>query len=241
MTTPAMLPLAEASAETDAAAILRKADEYRNFKGKSFSFDLVLTNHGNKNGRKFNLSADIRDAHTSLVIYENPTSEKGKAMLMNGNNLWFYSPGIRKPLRITPQQRLVGEASNGDVASTDFSGDYNAELAGEEKLYNMDYYKLKLTAKPGHAAAYQMLYLWVRKSDFKPYKAQFYAPSGKPLKSAFYTKFEQIPRYSKEQLTELTIINALDKRKRTTMQYSNFEIKRFPETRFQPTSLSRLR
>jgi len=37
-----------------------------------------------------------------------------------------------RPIRISPLQRLMGQASNGDVARTSFTVDYNAKSATEE-------------------------------------------------------------------------------------------------------------
>ena len=118
-----------------AVELLQKADEYRNFKGKSFAFDLKLTSIEPGEAEKtFLLKAEILNAHTSLIIYADPVSERGKALLMDKSNLWFHSPLSSKPIRITPQQRLLGEASNGDVASTDFSGDYDPTYLKHETV-----------------------------------------------------------------------------------------------------------
>lgn len=234
---------AGASTAADAEAILAGADAYRNFRDRSFTFDLVLRSQSpGKDEKVFGLEVEIKDSHTSLVKYVEPVSERGKAMLMAGNNLWFQAPHNRKPIRITPQQRLLGEASNGDVASTDFSGDYEPELVGSESVDGTDCHKLKLTAKDGSPAAYKSLLLWVRKDDLAPVKAEFFAPSGKPLKTAWYKRYEPVAAADdKLQLTEIEIVNALNEQQRTVMEYSNFAIQDLPDAHFNPRYLSRLR
>lgn len=226
----------------DAHAILDGADDYRNFRDKSFTFDLVLRSRAPGKAEKvFGLAAEIKDPHTSLIRYVSPTSERGKALLMSGNNLWFQSPNNRKPIRITPQQRLLGEASNGDVANTDFSGDYSPKLLGTESVGGKPCYKLELSAKPGSLAAYERLLLWVNKSDLAPVKAEFFAPSGKTLKTAWYRRFEPVAAAGgKMQLVEVEIINALNDRQRTVMEYSNFAVKSLPASRFNVRALARL-
>ena len=232
------VPVAGAT-PTDAAGILAGADAYRNFRDQSFSFDLALHSQvPGKDEKAFGLKVEIKDSHTSLVKYVDPVSERGKAMLMAGNNLWFQSPNNRKPIRITPQQRLLGEASNGDVASTDFSGDYEPQLAGDESIDGVECHKLKLTAKDGSPAAYKSLLLWVRKNDLAPVKAEFFAPSGKPLKTAWYRRFEPVEAAGgKRQLTEIEIVNALNDRQRTVMEYSNFAVRDIPDSHFNPRYL----
>jgi hypothetical protein len=234
---------AAVAAAPGATEILAGADAYRNFRDQSFTFDLVLRSQSpGKDEKVFGLEVEIKDSHTSLVKYVAPVSERGKAMLMAGNNLWFQAPHNRKPIRITPQQRLLGEASNGDVASTDFSGDYDPELIGGEQVDGIDCYKLRLTAKEGSPAAYKSLLLWVRKDGFAPVKAEFFAPSGKPLKTARYRRYEPVEAAGgKLQLTEIEIVNALNEQQRTVMEYSNFAIRDLPDAHFNPRYLSRLR
>lgn len=227
----------------EAKEILAKADEYRNFRGKSFSFDLTLISHeAGEADKSFKLRAEILNSHTSLVVYADPPSEQGKALLMDGKNLWFSTPSNSKPIRITPQQRLLGEASNGDVASTDFSGDYEPVVAGRETVDGQPAIRLKLTAKPDSLAAYSTLELWVREKDSAPVKADFYGPSGKLLKTAYYRKFEALPAADgKLQLTELEIVNALNSAKRTVMRYGHFNVGELPATHFTTSYLSKLR
>lgn len=235
-------PAAGATDSADAAQILSAADAYRNFRDQSFTFDLVLrSEEPGKDEKVFGMEVEIKDSHTSLVKYMEPVSERGKAMLMAGNNLWFQAPTNRKPIRITPQQRLLGEASNGDVASTDFSGDYSPELLGDEPVDGVACYKLALSAKPGSLAAYRSLHLWVRKDDGAPVKAEFFAPSGKLLKTAWYRRYEPVAAAGgKLQLTEIEIVNAVNNKRRTVMEYSNFAIREIPDSHFNPRYLSRL-
>ncbi len=242
-TPPAPAPAAAATDNAEAQALLTRADEFRNFRGKAFSFDLTLVSHEEGEASKsFKLNARILNPHTSLVVYADPPSEQGKALLMDGNNLWFSTPTNSKPLRITPQQRLLGEASNGDVASTDFSGDYSPSVVARESLDGANTIKLELAAKPGSLAAYGKIWLWVRANDAAPVKADFFGPSGKLLKTAHYRKYETLASLGgKRQLTELEIVNALNPGKRTVMQYAGFKLGELPETMFTTAYLTRLR
>jgi outer membrane lipoprotein-sorting protein len=225
-------------------ALLTKADEYRSFRGQAFSFELTLINREQgQDERAFKLDARILNAHTSLIVYEQPTAEQGKALLMDGSNLWFSTPSTSRPIRITPQQRLLGEVSNGDVASTDFSGDYTAEVAAREAVDNTPAVKLDLSPKAGSMAAYGRVHLWVAEGDSKPLKADFFGPSGKLLKTAHYRKYETLPAKlgGKRQLVELEIINALNPAKSTVMRYADFKLGELPNSMFTTAYLAKLR
>ena len=238
----AALP-ATAPAAPDAVALLERADGYRNFRGKPFAFDLGLTSiEPGESERSFRLRAEILDPHTSLVSYIGPATERGKALLMNGSNLWFYSPSSSKPIRITPQQRLLGEASNGDVASTDFSGDSTPVWLASESVDGVACQKLELTAKPGTLATYQKLHLWLRSDDARPVKADFFAPSGKLLKTAYYRRYEPVAAAGgKPQLTEIEIVSAAGEDKRTLMRYENFSLAPLAPERFSLGNLGKSR
>ena len=47
--------------------------------------------------------------------------DTGKLMLKNGNDLWFYDPANQASVRISPDQRLLGQAANGDVVTSPFA------------------------------------------------------------------------------------------------------------------------
>lgn len=224
-----------------ATDLLARVDEYRNFKDTAFSFDLELVSEEkNKEPKTFGLHAKILNSHTSLVVYREPVREQGKALLMNGQHLWFFSKMAKKPIRITPQQRLLGEASNGDVASTDFSGDYLPQLANDAKAGASEMV-LQLDAKPDALAAYHKILLWVDAGTAQPKKAEFYTESGKHLKTAYYTRFEALAdQGNKLQLVELEIHNALTEGNITRMSYRNFRSEDLQENQFRPEQISRL-
>src|SRR6185437_16698593 len=62
--------------------------------------------------------------YRNLARYVEPPSDLGKMFLMNGEVMWFYDPAAATGIRISPQQRLLGEASVADVLSLNLSRDY---------------------------------------------------------------------------------------------------------------------
>ena len=52
-----------------------------------------------------------------------PARNKGETMLFNDRNIWFFKPGLKKPVAISPRQKLMGQAANGDIASTNYARD----------------------------------------------------------------------------------------------------------------------
>ncbi|HJW33632.1 MAG TPA: outer membrane lipoprotein-sorting protein [Holophagaceae bacterium] len=104
--------------------------------------------------------------------------EKGRSVLVLGDDMWLLLPNTKRPVRVSPQQRLLGPASGGDIARTRFQEDYSAEVTGEETVEGESCHRLELKARRP-AVAFQKATLWVAKVGRRPVKAEFRMASGK--------------------------------------------------------------
>jgi outer membrane lipoprotein-sorting protein len=117
------------------------------------------------------------------VWFLEPASAKGQEMLKVGDNMWVYMPNLKRALRIASRESFQGgDFNNGDVLRVNYVADYNAKLvpSTDDLLY-----ALELTAKSGEAS-YDRIKLWLRKDKRLPVKAEYYAASGKLLRSASF-------------------------------------------------------
>ena len=164
----------------DAASILARSDEFRNPLG-SFAIDVELTSYDGAHSDTSKFRVYGKGSDRSVVEFTAPATEKGKFLLMLRDAMWIYMPSASRPIRISPLQRLMGQASNGDVARTNFSVDYDATNVETDG----DAWVLDLAAKDP-AIAYARIRLWVDKSTSEPARADFYVVSGKLIKRATY-------------------------------------------------------
>ncbi|HJV91768.1 MAG TPA: outer membrane lipoprotein-sorting protein [Holophagaceae bacterium] len=104
--------------------------------------------------------------------------EKGRSVLVLGDDMWLLLPNAKRPVKVSPQQRLLGPASGGDIARTRFQEDYAAEITGEEIVEGEPCHRLELKARRP-AVAFQKATLWVAKAGRRPVKAEFRMASGK--------------------------------------------------------------
>jgi hypothetical protein len=109
--------------------------------------------------------------------------EKGRSVLMLGDQMWLLLPGSKRPLKVTPQQRLMGSAAGGDVARTRFREDYLVQTLAEENLDGRSCWRLELTAKRPSLSARQVV-LWVAREGNLPIRAEFRLASGKLARTA---------------------------------------------------------
>ncbi len=179
----------------------------------------------------------IKGDDRTLVKFLND-DVKGQYLLMLEDAMWIYMPNTRKPIRITPLQRLLGNASNGDVARTRYAGDYAPTLKGEETVDGIPCYILNLAAKR-EGATYNRVELWLRKEDARPKKAEIYLASGKHYKTIFYDTFTTV--HDRLLLSQMTILDRLREGSKTVMTFSGYTPKEIPEKFFNKDYLEKLR
>jgi outer membrane lipoprotein-sorting protein len=188
------------------------------------------------------LSAGVGQ-HKNLVQYVSPARDVGKLVLLNGSIMWFYDPASKASIRISPQQRLTGQASEGDVLTVNLAHDYDAKIQGEESIQDADKTKrdawhLELT-RSTNEAMYAKLDYWVEKGTYRPIKAKFFTDSGRVLKIAYYRHYEK--RLGEDRPTETIIIDGVDTNLVTKITYSDFRTEELPDEWFQRDNLPRFK
>jgi outer membrane lipoprotein-sorting protein len=212
-------------------AILARVDRMRN-PPDSFAIDVELTaiSGAKSESQKFRVYG--RGSDRSVVEFTWPQSEKGKYLLMLRDAMWIYLPTASKPIRISPMQRLMGQASNGDVARTSFGADYNAASVETDG----DNWRLELAAKDP-SVAYARVQLWVDKASYEPRRADFYVASGKLIKRAWYREYGQLD--GRHVVTAIEIEDLLRTGNRTLMHYSGLASQDNPERMFTKDGFAR--
>ena len=237
-----------APAGHDPQAILAASDEVRN---PSQPFSNVVTLLEYRSGQQTDTNTlqvySKMDAASgrfrNLIRFVAPARDANKLMLKNGNDLWFFDPASKASIRLSPQQRLLGQAANGDVVTVNLARDYHAELLGEEELadgerVNRRCYRLRL-AQHSPDVTYDHIEMWIEVGSSRPVKAQFFAESDRLLKTAYYRKFQN--QLGQERPTEIVIIDGLDPNWVTVMRYSEYAWRDVPDSWLQRDYLPRFK
>ena len=178
----------------------------------------------------------------NLVRYAEPPRDAGKLVLLKGGNLWFYDPASKASIRISPQQRLTGQASEGDVLTVNLARDYATTIVGEENLLDADHtsrdcWHLEMKAATPEAA-YNRVEYWVERGTNRSVKGKFYADSGRLLKIAYYHHYEQ--QLGAMRPTEVILIDAVNSNLATTINFSDYRFQEIPDAWFQRDYLPRV-
>lgn len=221
----------------DSQSILKKVDAFR----VPFEHFLVRTRITTYEGDRMKetalFDAYINGNDKSLVVQKEGKNKDMKILYVD-EKLWVQLPSSRRPIRITPIQRLMGQASNGDVAMVSYGDDYTAEFLCEEMVNNVLCHKLLLIARK-KSATYHKIFLYVRKIDYRPVKAEFLLISGKHFKTAFYDHYMRIG--NQMILKKMTIFDEVRKDQKTIFEYEKIQEKRLATKFFNKNYLVHVR
>ena len=173
----------------------------------------------------------------SLVLMQSP-GEKGQKVLMLGDDFWLVMPGSQRPLRITPMQKLLGDASTGDIATMRWAGDYTGQLVGEEpcsaeaKTPVCLHLSLQAARK---GVTYQRIELWIGQTRHEPVRADLFVQSDKLAKQArFVVDMAAHPA----SVSEMVLVDQLSNKKETRIRYLARKDRTVPEEWLNPMFLA---
>lgn len=146
-------------------------------------------------------------ASSDSVVEMLAPAERGRRVLMTDDAVWLHIPTSARPIRITPLQRLLGQANTGDVGRLVWATSYR--IAGSEDAAALTRPALDAAAtavgarfRPlaGHplrllhleavnaTATYPRLDVWISAVDLVPIRADYFLTSGKRQKTGWFTE-----------------------------------------------------
>jgi len=223
----AMLALsAPVALALDGDEILRQVD--RRLNPESYEMYRKLINI-EPDGRKkeFVLFSVKKGRDAMIALFLDPPSEKGRATLRLGDNMWLYIPNVGKPLRITSLQSVVGGVfNNADILGLDYSVEYKVEKAEQQG----NDYLLDLKARTA-AVAYDHLKMRVDRATLAPIEIEAYAASGLLIKTLRFKDLKDFGNGIKRPATMETD-SPLYKGYKSVMIYANIKPRTLPDEVF---------
>lgn len=221
-----------AIAAPDAQSILQASDRARGGGLPGIEWEIKLTSRdGERQGETQRLIVKAVDESSVAETLE-PARFKGSRLLQVARSMWLTRPGLSKPIPISPRQRMSGQASNGDIAATNYAGDYEAQLNGSETLDGDPCHILDLTARHKRTT-YDRIRYWVSVKRNVGLKAEFYSVSGKLLKTAQFEYDNTIEHEGRRTpfVSRMTIRDALIDAE-TTMEFGTVKVKKIAPAEF---------
>jgi hypothetical protein len=224
-----------AHAQSTPADLVRATDRYRMSAANMQVETQINTFHADGSPDKERRYTVFAQANRqSLVLMQSP-AEKGQKVLMLADDFWLLMPGSQRPLRITPMQKLLGDASTGDIATLSWADDYSAQLVGDEACGTAPCTHLSLTAAR-KGVTYQRIELWVGRARHEPIKADLYVQSDKLAKQA---RFVMDRADKPTAVAEMVLLDQLSNHKETRVRYVSRKERTVPEAWLNPMFLAR--
>ncbi len=230
------IALASFSAQAqDVTALLKAADRYRTSSDNlQVETQVNTVNRDGTPDKERRYTVFTQAGHKSLVLMRS-AAEAGQKVLMLGDDFWLLLPGSQRPVRITPSQKLLGDASTGDIATMSWAEDYTGTVVAEEKCEGQACTHLTLQAAR-KGLSYQRIELWLGKAKHEPLRAELYVQSDKLAKVAqFVMDKPQAPT----QVNEMVLADQLSNHKETRVRYLSRQAKVVPESWLNPMYLAR--
>jgi Outer membrane lipoprotein-sorting protein len=230
-----------ALAADEVAGLLKAADAYRLPAAAAHIETEVKLYRGEDLEKQRRYTVYVKPGRRSLVLMRSP-AEAGQKVLMLADRFWLLMPDSQRPLRITASQKLLGEASTGDIASMTWSGDYGGRIDGEsdcppppptrgpQRCLHLD---LAATA-PG--VTYSRIELYLEKGSALPIKADLYVGSGKRAKEAWYVPTRMDGR---RLIGTMLLLDDIQVNRRALVTYRSIVPKAAPDEFFNPAALVR--
>jgi outer membrane lipoprotein-sorting protein len=222
----------------DAVTILRRSEGAVLGETAAYTLRMTVTRSG-KPGRVVEMKGWKKGDEKGLVRYTAPPKERGTAYLRNGESTWLFLPSAEKVVRVGSKQNFGGgDFSNADIFRLSLIKDYVPTLAGEESAEGEACYRLELKAN-NRSTAYDRIVYWVRADGtFYPVKADYYALSGKNVKSLVLSGVKRLG--ARTRPTILTMESRIEEGSHTILEFLTIEDDvELDDSLFSPASLER--
>lgn len=168
------------------------------------------------------------------LSFDAPATLAGHELLRLGDDLWRYVPSLKRSMRIASRDDFeAGDFRNADVLRVDLVHDYKVVALRDAG----DDYALELAAVTPQAGYDRIVYT-VRKADAMPLRQEFYASSGKKLRSLTFAA--PVAFGSHTRPSKVTMVNELTQGQSTEMTIQAFDVLAdIPAKTFQRESLGR--
>ncbi|TXT36809.1 MAG: hypothetical protein FD135_4017 [Comamonadaceae bacterium] len=182
------IPLAAWS--VDGVAILKKLD--RNLEPESYeSYRKLINIEPNGNKKEFVLYSVKKGKDQTASLFLQPSSDKGRSTLRQGDNMWMYLPSVGKPMRITSLQSVTGGVfNNADIMRLDYAVEYDVTSVDESGP------KLILPVDIQAYASSGMLLKTLHFKDIKDFGGGIKRPATIETDSPLYKDYKSVMLYS---------------------------------------------
>ncbi len=179
------LSASAATGERDAQEIVR--DALNHWRGLSSQGEMTMTIHRPNWERSMSMQSWTQGEKRSLVRVTAPRKDRGNGTLMDGNNMWTFSPKINRVIKVPSsmmsQSWMGSDFSNKDISrADDIVEQYDHTLLSESQVDDHVVYEIQSIPHEDAAIVWGKEVLVVR-SDNVLVEHRFYDQDGELVKT----------------------------------------------------------
>ncbi len=173
----------------------------------------------------------------SIVQFQTPSRDKGKALLQIGSKYWMYFPKAKRSTVLSPMANMVGNASNGDILRPPQGELYDIALLNDTPRKGNRV--VQFTASSRQAPYGKILSYY---QDYKVLESEMYSRSGVLLKKAYFDNHVKSVDGEAWIASNTRIVDGNNPNVYTIIILSDLEqLPRINESWFNPNNLGRVR
>ena len=203
-------------------SILQKVDNFRSPYANAKLDITVVSKKDGKVDKTSHYTVYTKNSDNLVVMKNGPS--KGNRVLLIEKGMYLATKGSSRPVRITPMQRLMGQASYGDLASMRMADSYDGKISSKENGEIL----LELTATK-KASTYRKLKLWVDE-NYKPLRMDASLASDKLFKKMKYN-------VKGKKITSIEYFEPKITNKSTIIYFKSVENKKLHRRYFTPKGM----
>lgn len=217
--------------------LLKNSDRARGGLSNGLVWNLTIssTSDGPTTEFQYQVKAKENFVHAKCLL---PTRAKDEVYLFLDKNLWIHKPGLKKPMSLSVKQKLIGQAANGDIATTNYFRDYTPKLVGEDVINGVKTWKLNLKAK-NNDTTYDQINYWITQDKMLGIQAEYLTLQNEVFKKAIFEYQNQIKNEGKliPFISKLVITDAKNPKLKSELMYSQPQVENLEDSFFNVNKL----
>ncbi len=172
--------------EITAKDIVIKADNLQ--RGETNRSEMSMTVIRPKWQRTITMKSWSKGRDYSMTLITAPAKDKGQVFLKRENEMWNWLPSINRMIKLPPSMMSQGwmgsDYSNDDILKeSSIVVDYTHKTIGEEKVSEINCYKIELTPKEDATVVWGKVMKWISKKKFWQMKTEYYDEDDKLIRT----------------------------------------------------------
>jgi hypothetical protein len=219
-------------AELTPEEIIKNVFDRQGLFNRSYIIDINAISINNKEINHAGVRVYMYSKEKQIVVFTAPEKLRDSSYLVIGYNTWMFEKRLKRPLRISAQQKLFGDAGIAETAGIDYVEDYKILKMNEnEATWEIDLKALD------PKEAYQQAKIWINRNDLKLKQIVLIALNGRPLKQLEYSDFRLMNGH---EMAKIEIRNLLyEKGHKTILEFVDIRDSEIFAEAFDPLMMSK--